>query len=553
MPQVDENANGEPRVTKTEPTTITIEPIVVTAGQSTERFVTVPGVSIIHSGAEDGSPIPVIPTTDLPTAIPTHSAAISAIPALDAADEYVDGWQRLHTSPSTAEYVTSPNFNVEGEGRATFSQQNHPYDYPDYNANVSYSDAVESTAAHDMPSLPEQYNMGSDEISSEYDSLMEEEHLSAQASELEGKKRGAKQQRDYTYSTTADAYGVPHDIDYSADSAEPQPADEGELLADAQRANAKRSDEHTRREEEQEYLEYLKKFDTPHTKRKKTPQNKQDSDAAAPILADGTQTSVALIEARLSYEIDRLKRRRRIDEYTFSTDGTGRRSGGRSTERSVSRRVKYLGKAKRCEQATSRAFYLAARDSYEVDPERRMRKSAEIDSVVRRMELLLSERVAIDNELIKLYTGATQGGSQTEFKRGSKRAERAARKMWRAQRKAAKHLDGLHAPLDLKERIYAMMNERTLAAADIEYSKAALRQRGLDRSQKRAHSKNISRQRKNIRYLEADIKHFMKKAERHNEKHKADKEHHVWLVVLAALLAVGGIAVLIIGKLWLGW
>lgn len=258
------------------------------------------------------------------------------------------------------------------------------------------------------------------------------------------------------------------------------------------------------------------------------------------FVAERVEQSVRLVEERMLYEIEDMKHRHKMLAYTFTTDSYKKESSSRRMANGVDKRIKKLERAKRLERLANKRYYLAATDKAVCSATRRAKREVEISSVLRRLNFLLDERARIDDRLIQLYTGSSKMNKKTYGVYANKKARRVARRAYKSQRKLAKKVSRLHATLKLKDKIFALMNERTLEYAKIENSLCKLRKG--DKSLSRELKRDIKKSKKKIVYLKSDIKYFIKKAEKEDNKHRANKEQAIWLIsLLAAALVIGGV------------
>lgn len=246
-----------------------------------------------------------------------------------------------------------------------------------------------------------------------------------------------------------------------------------------------------------------------------------------------------LVRLRMQHEIDRLKRERSMLEYTYTLDGYSEEKSARAKKKEISRRASRLASAVKRERIQSRVWYTVSLDMTEGNPKKRARNAAELESVLRRVEMLLSERDKINRNLTELYSAAD--GGKTEA-RASRRYVRAARRSYKAQRGIVKRLHKLHAPDELRERIIAMINERTQLYAQLEMTEHKLSHSHYSGAAKREARHSVRQMRRKIKYLDADIKQFMKRASRHDTTHRENGKQLAWIIgTLAVIGAVVGV------------
>ena len=154
-----------------------------------------------------------------------------------------------------------------------------------------------------------------------------------------------------------------------------------------------------------------------------------------------------------------------------------------------------------------------------------------------RLDILLSERQVINDELIALYGGVDKKLTYAKINRKAaavrrKRAKSAAR----SQRQLAEKMKKYRAPDEMKEKALSLLNEKTRAIAEIEETKYkinALRPRG--KALKEMYRK-IKTEKKKIRRINDDIKFVMKKLRRHEARFLDDMQWAITLISIAAVI-----------------
>jgi cytochrome c1 len=96
----------------------------------------------------------------------------------------------------------------------------------------------------------------------------------------------------------------------------------------------------------------------------------------------------------------------------------------------------------------------------------------------------------------------------------------------------------MHAPTELKEKIFELMNERVKLLSDIERNTYLLSKKRYTGADKRNVKRQNRAMKRTARQKEDDIYFFIKKAQKQDESH-VDGAHRLGWLVLAVLIALG--------------
>jgi len=399
------------------------------------------------------------------------------------------------------------------------------------------------------------------EEEAEYARILKEEEARRAA-----RRKGSTPPTDYDAAPDTTPVGVPAgvNVDFGTPDATAKPKGDGdaEKIVALDRAERKRQELQEKQDEENDYRNYLNKYGETDTKSGKADKRRRDDEAAAdekkdekesrkPLFVDETNENVTLVEARINHEIEGFKHRDSMASYVFTVANNGKRRSRIEDKREIKRRAKLLKKAKACERTFNEKIYYIAADRSVLNPKKRSKNAPAIASVVRRMKELLEERSVINEKLLKLYTGTDVVAKKSENKKANRIKEHAAKKTYKAQRRTAREVGRLSASVDMKERIFDLMNRRTTLTADIAYSKYVARRAG--KAERRELERTVKEARRELRYIDADIQHFIKKAQRQNEKSAADKTQMRWIGIFIALLALVGVAAYVYFGLGIGF
>ncbi|MBO5945557.1 MAG: hypothetical protein J6Q69_03015, partial [Clostridia bacterium] len=135
-------------------------------------------------------------------------------------------------------------------------------------------------------------------------------------------------------------------------------------------------------------------------------------------------------------------------------------------------------------------------------------------------------------------------GTGEDRELGIRQSNRAAKDMYKRQKGRAKYVSRLYVERDVKERILDLMNERTECAARIARIKRQLRSHKIPASKRRSLKTELREARRKIKYLGADIKHFIRRAELKHEHNSAERRQRIIVGVIVMMLGAAALAYL---------
>lgn len=264
---------------------------------------------------------------------------------------------------------------------------------------------------------------------------------------------------------------------------------------------------------------------------------------------ESIEKNVRLVEARMRCEIESMKAQHKMLGYTFSQDVLKRERTERRLRRQINDRMYRLTRALKRERSDNTRYYTAALDKYPGDPDKRASNTATIETILGRLDYLIKERDRLSDRLIALYEQATPN---SKAGREAKVAQRAARIAYKSQLKAAKRLARMHAPAELKDRIYTLMNERITTLSTIEKNVYLISKNRYTGADKRAVKRQNKDMKRAARKMEDEIRDLMKRAEKHDQTHGAGMRQLAWAI--GTLVILGALGVLyFLGKFYWGW
>jgi hypothetical protein len=256
-----------------------------------------------------------------------------------------------------------------------------------------------------------------------------------------------------------------------------------------------------------------------------------------------SERDLLIIGLRFEHKMSELEAERDILLNSFTAEPKKQEKRLRIIDKKIAKLSNGMKRALRLErEANSRYYYLLA-----VEPgDERVRKSARrerLDALKNRLEILLREREELNERLIILYGGSTKKLKQAKvLRKAGEIRKKHARSMYKKQRILADRISAIRAPIDMKEKAFALLNKRTAAVAKIEecrYKLAKLKPQGRAR---RELVTDIKKAKAAIRYTDADVKFIMKKMRKHEQRYIDDRNWGIMLAVVA-LLAIVGFAV----------
>ena len=256
-------------------------------------------------------------------------------------------------------------------------------------------------------------------------------------------------------------------------------------------------------------------------------------------ISEKTSRDEEMLLARMNYIILYAKTERDINKFGF---GTRRKNN----DARLSHLTALLNKKKR---AKKKALKLEARDNaryFEVlalDTKTAEYKKKRVDrdrlqSVKERLAILLEKRDVINKRLYSLYTGKEEGKKRGTEEKYAKIRRNAAKKSYKQQLKLYKTVEREKIPLDLKEDIYSLMNERVKLNSSIEELNVRIRKtRGSEKKPLKTERKRLLRR---LSECTRDVNYYFKrKVKRRIEKRKTHRSQIFYLVLLLVIVAVG--------------
>ena len=158
------------------------------------------------------------------------------------------------------------------------------------------------------------------------------------------------------------------------------------------------------------------------------------------------------------------------------------------------------------------------------------------------LKVSLAERESIERRLSELYGGAQTAREERLIEKAENRRYKEAKAVRKSLYRLDAKLEKLHASLDLKKAVRECFNKKITAYSNIAYAKYLLRKQKPQGKRKQELRDMISDARKTLRYVDKDIRYYMKKAMRDDFKYKDDI---LWgVTMISLLLLVAALAIL---------
>jgi hypothetical protein len=228
-----------------------------------------------------------------------------------------------------------------------------------------------------------------------------------------------------------------------------------------------------------------------------------------------------------------------INMYSFSTRKTNKLSNVRHLKK-LKRLIKMQKRhALKCERLDNDRYYeIVALDTSKLTCPRVRADRGELEALKEEMQLLLEKRDSINNRLYKLYLGRDEMGKSSFEKKVTKARIRALKATYKKQLKLYKTVEKERLPLEMKERVYNLMNERTRLNGYIE--ELRIRIRGAKGTEKGEIVRERRRVVKEIKCINSDINYYYKKKVKGRiSKSKTKRSQLLWLILVLVIAASG--------------
>ena len=260
-----------------------------------------------------------------------------------------------------------------------------------------------------------------------------------------------------------------------------------------------------------------------------------------------TERDLLLIALRNEYRLESLEARRDILVNSY-TSGKGRvMKELRTTERSMNKVRAAARRSISVEREDNTRFYLLSA----LDPKNeKIRDGARRDrlaSLRQRLDLLLSEREIINEQLIVLYGGSDKKLKKAKVNRKAAAVRRkSARRNFKKQGDLARKIERFNVSSAMKEKAYTLLNQKTAAVAkadEILYKIKHLKPHGRARGELYSEFK---RARKEIKRTNSEIRYMLRRLKKIQDRNSDRREFTLLFVLIAIFVAA-------VGSVWLAF
>lgn len=258
-----------------------------------------------------------------------------------------------------------------------------------------------------------------------------------------------------------------------------------------------------------------------------------------------TERDVLLVALRNEYRLESLEARRDILVNSYGSDKGRVMKELRTIERSMSKVRAASRRSIPVEREDNTRFYLLSALNPDDEKVRDGASRDRLASLRQRLEVLLSERESINERLIVLYGGSDKKLKKAKITRKAAAVRRkSARRSFKKQGDLARRIERFDVSSDMKEKAYALLNQKTAAVAhadEIRYKITHLNARGRARGELYSEFKRAKRE---IKRTDSEIRYMMRRLKKIEDRNSDRRE----LAILFALIAAFA---LVVGVVWL--
>ena len=275
--------------------------------------------------------------------------------------------------------------------------------------------------------------------------------------------------------------------------------------------------------------------DTPQAKRDNA---KQYAERMRAVKA-AKQRDELLVRARIEYSIAVLENQLNMSLYSFGVKEAVKRGEARRISAKIKRLRRVIKKAIMLEKEDNKRYYHFKLADMETEPIKKSANLERLASLRMRLDVLLSQRESINERLLSLYGRSEKHTEKKGFDaKNNEVVKRYAKSVYKSQRRLASKVEKMHAPLDLKGKIYNLMNQKTECAVEIETSKYRLKVADIRGSAKAELLRKIRKSKSRIRSIGRDIDFLIKKARKEHEDYSDKKIMGAWIIGVLIFVVV---------------
>ncbi len=254
------------------------------------------------------------------------------------------------------------------------------------------------------------------------------------------------------------------------------------------------------------------------------------------------QRDELLVKARMEYEIVKLENEMNMSLYSFSVKDERKKNEARRITGKIKRLRRNIKKALMLEKEDNKRYYYLKLVEPEFERVKKRTNPERLASLRMRLDVLLSERESLNERLLSLYGRNKKHTEKRGFDaKNNEVVKKYAKLVYKSQKRLAAKVEKLHAPVDLKEKIYTLMNQKTECAVEIETSKYKLKVADIRGSAKAELIRKIRSAKSRIRGINRDVDFLIRKARKQDDDYADNRAMGAWIIgvllfVVAALL-----------------
>lgn len=255
-----------------------------------------------------------------------------------------------------------------------------------------------------------------------------------------------------------------------------------------------------------------------------------------------TERDILLVALRNEYRLESLEARRDVLVNSYGSDKGQVMKELRSIERTINKVRAASRRSIPIEREDNTRFYLLSALDAQNEKVKAGARRDRLASLRQRLEVLLSERESINERLIVLYGGSDKKLKKAKVNRKAAAVRRkSARKSFKRQADLARRIERFNVPSDMKEKAYALLNQKTAAVAkadELHYKISHLKPHGRARGELYAELKGAK---KEIRRTDSEIRYMLRRLKKIQDRLSDRREFAVLFAIIAVFAVVLGI------------
>ncbi len=255
------------------------------------------------------------------------------------------------------------------------------------------------------------------------------------------------------------------------------------------------------------------------------------------------ERDILVLGLRNEHRVYEYEAKRDLLASSFDVNKNDKAKTLKDIDKKIDKERNLMKKAVKLERDDNARYYALFIDENLPLKARKRSKTERLNALKMRLEVLLSEREAVNERLISLYGGSGKRNYSAKINRKAAAVRRKhAAKVYRENKKTARKIEKMKAPLDMKEKAFSLLNKKIECAATIEekiYRLNKIKPKGDARREMIADIKSMKSA---IKQSDSNLKFLMKKMKKHEERYIADRNWAIlWLSI--AIFTIAGIAV----------